>query len=142
MRLRPDFGVTVSLRKPSSPRVRRASCRTHFFHNNIGDGILPQALHGGTHAVHTADADFGQSDFGHPCLTDFGQSNFGQTDYGQKKLTDFEQTDFGQPWLTLAKPTLAKIGVSVFSLFLITENNKMKKQSMEEQTPEGWGPEG
>ena len=48
MRLRPDFRAAVSLRKPSSPRVRRASCRTHFFHNNIGDGILPQALHGGT----------------------------------------------------------------------------------------------
>ena len=32
--------------------------------------------------------------------------------------------------LTLAKPTLAQIGVSVY---------KMKKQSMEEQTPEGLG---
>ena len=39
----------------------------------------------------TADADFGQTEFGHPYLTDFGQSDFGQTDFGKKKLTDFGQ---------------------------------------------------
>ena len=38
-----------------------------------------------------AETDFGQTDFGHPYLTDFGQSDFGQTDFGQKNLTDFGQ---------------------------------------------------
>ena len=38
-----------------------------------------------------AETDFDQTDFGHPYLTDFGQSDFGQTDFGQKKLTDFGQ---------------------------------------------------
>ena len=30
MRLRPDFGAAVSLKNPSPPRVRWASCRTNF----------------------------------------------------------------------------------------------------------------
>ena len=34
------------------------------------------------------ETDFGQSDFGHPYPTDFGQTDFGQTNFGQ--------TDFGQ----------------------------------------------
>ena len=38
-----------------------------------------------------ADADFGQTDFGHPYLTDFGKSDKGQTDFGQTNLTDFGQ---------------------------------------------------
>ena len=33
-------------------------------------------------------ADFGQTDFGHPYPTDFGQTDFGQTDFGK--------TEFGQ----------------------------------------------
>ena len=32
----------------------------------------------------SADAHFGQTDFGHPYVTDFGQSDFGQTDFGPK----------------------------------------------------------
>ena len=66
----------------------------------------------------TAETDFGQTDFGHPYLTDFGQSDFGQTDFGQKNLTDFGQplltdfgqTDFGHPYFT----EFGQFGVSVF----------------------------
>ena len=39
----------------------------------------------------TAETNFGQTDFGHPYLTDFGQSDFGQTDFGQKILPNFGQ---------------------------------------------------
>ena len=63
-----------------------------------------------------AETDFGQTDFGHPYLTDFGQ-NWG--------------------WPTLAKPTLANL-VFIFLFFKKTEQRK----HMEEQTPKGWGPEG
>ena len=38
-----------------------------------------------------AETDFGQTDFGHPYLTDFGQSDLGKTDFGQTNLTDFGQ---------------------------------------------------
>ena len=33
----------------------------------------------------SADADFGQSDFGHPYWPTLANSDFGQTDFGQKK---------------------------------------------------------
>ena len=96
-----------------------------------------------------AETDFGQTDFGHPYLTDFGQSDFGQTDFGQKKLTDFGQpllTDFGQNWC--------------FSLLaFLLKKKKMKKKKKKKKkaekfeapkggvtkpgkwAPEGWGPE-
>ena len=49
----------------------------------------------------------------------------------------------GRQMPTLAKPTLAaNFSVSVFWLLYQKKNNKMKKQSMEEQTPERRGPEG
>ena len=56
-----------------------------------------------SHPVLAVETDFGQSDFGHPYPTDFGQSDFGQSDFGQ---TDFAKS-------TLAKPTLANVKVLV-----------------------------
>ena len=44
-----------------------------------------------TERIELADTDFGQTDFGHPHLTDFGQSDSRQTDFGQTFLTDFAQ---------------------------------------------------
>ena len=34
--------------------------------------------------VQLVETDFGQSDFGHPYPTDFGQTDFGQTDFGHR----------------------------------------------------------
>ena len=41
------------------------------------------------------DADFGQTDFGHPYWPTLAKSDFGQTDFGPKKLTDFGQAAEG-----------------------------------------------
>ena len=40
MRLRADFRAAVTIKKPSPPRIRRRTCRTHSFFNNIRDGTL------------------------------------------------------------------------------------------------------
>ena len=47
MRLRPDFRAAVSLKN----RLHRESgdqVAEPILHNNVGEGILPQAIHGGT----------------------------------------------------------------------------------------------
>ncbi len=72
--------------------------------------------------------DFGQSRFGHPDLTNFGQSNFGQSIFGHR---GFGPANFGQIqfWPTHFWPEL------VFQWF----HNLCGPEGL---GPEGWGPEG
>ena len=58
-----------------------------------------------------AETVFGQSIFGHPHLTLFGQSIFGQSIFGHHVLPILANPILTNP--TLANPFLAKIGVSV-----------------------------
>ena len=82
-----------------------ASAVVHF--SNLRDHRsippVPSWVHNQVQEALSADADFGQSDFGHPYWPTLANS-----DFGQKHLTDFDHpdlTDFGQTDL---------IGVSVF----------------------------
>ena len=75
----------------------------------------------------TEGTDFGQSRFGHPDLTNFGQSNFGQSIFGHRGSgqSNFGQSIFGQ----------SNFGQS-FGIWCVSW------WVPEGWVPEGWGPQG
>ena len=86
---------------------------------------------------------FGQSDFGHPYLTDFGQFRLWSNRHWPKKVDRLWATLIDRlwpklGWPTLAKPTLANFTVSVFSCF---SKKTEQRKNMEEQAP-FWAPKG
>ena len=91
--------------------------------------------HLSTGPLETEETDFGQSRFGHPDLTNFGQSNLGQFIFGHLGLarpilakTNSSQCNFGQ----------SHFGQSNFGFGVCHGGAQTQKKT----DPEGWGPEG
>ena len=83
------------------------------------------------------ETDVGQSRFGHPDLTNLGQSNFGQSIFGHR--------GFGRPILAKANFGQSNFGQSNFGQSNFGQSNYLANifaKPRKSGGPEGWGPEG
>ena len=80
------------------------------------------------------ETDFGQSRFGHPDLTNFGQSNFGHLGFGP---ANFGQNQF---WPIQFWPI--HFGPIHFWIWCVSWRQRVGPKPRKKSGPEGWGAEG
>ena len=103
-----------------------------------------------THNTHTTtrglacveETDFGQSRFGHPDLTNFGQSDFGQSNFGQSNFgqSDFGQSNFGQSNFGQSNFGQSNFLANIFGVMV--GPRRVGGQTQKKWGPEGWSQKG